>query len=93
MAAKPAYSKKDERYQDSPKQVKIREARNRARAEMEREGKVHKGDGMDVDHIHPLSKGGSTLEKNLRVITEHQNRAFKRFHHAWAGPVPRKKGD
>jgi 5-methylcytosine-specific restriction endonuclease McrA len=46
---------------------------------MAKEGKVHKGDGMDVDHIKPLDKGGSKLARsNLRVVTESANRSFKR---------------
>ena len=36
------------------------------------------GYGMDVDHKKPLSKGGSTSIKNLRVESEHSNRSFDR---------------
>ena len=45
-------------YDQKPAVKKARAARNKARAMMEREGKVHKGDGKDVDHKRPLSKGG-----------------------------------
>lgn len=41
-------------------------------------GKVHKGDGKDVDHIKPLSKGGSASDSNLRVVSAHANRSFAR---------------
>ena len=37
------------KYEDSPQQVKNRVARNKARAELMKEGKVSKGDGQDVD--------------------------------------------
>lgn len=45
---------------------------------MEKAGKVHKGDGKDVDHRTPLSKGGTTVPKNLRVVPAGQNRSFSR---------------
>ena len=41
-------------------------------------GKVSKGDGKDVDHAKPLSKGGSNNISNLRVKTKGANRSFKR---------------
>jgi hypothetical protein len=44
----------------------------------EKAGKARKGDGMDVDHIDPLSKGGKTTPGNLRVIPAHQNRSYPR---------------
>lgn len=43
-----------------------------------REGKVHKGDGKDVDHRVPLSKGGTDKRSNLRVRSAHDNRSFPR---------------
>lgn len=51
---------------------------NKARREMEKAGKVHKGDGKDVDHKQPLSKGGSTSRSNLRVVPASTNRSFSR---------------
>jgi hypothetical protein len=58
--------------------VKKREEQNKARALMEKAGKVHKGDGKDVDHKTPLSKGGQTTPKNLRVVPASRNRSFSR---------------
>ncbi len=52
---------------ESPERKKNRAKRNKARRQLEREGKVHKGDGKVVDHKKPLSKGGSTARSNLRV--------------------------
>lgn len=66
------------KYEDSPKQVKNREARNKARAEAEKAGTVHKGDGKEVDHVKPLSKGGSNEKSNQRVVPASENRSFKR---------------
>ena len=40
---------------------------------MEKLGLVKKGDGKHVDHIRPLSKGGSNGRKNLRVVSAKTN--------------------
>lgn len=65
-------------YEDTPEQVRNREARNRARHAMEKAGRVRKGDGRDVDHVKPLAKGGATSTSNLRVISVHRNRGYPR---------------
>ena len=84
MTTKRTY-KQATKYEDSPQQVKNREARNKARAELTKVGKVHKGDGKDVDHIKPLSKGGSPVDKsNLRAVPAGENRSFKRNGHKLA---------
>ena len=57
---------------------KKRAQRNKARRMLEREGVVHKGDGKDVDHKQPLSKGGSTVRSNLRVKDASSNRSYPR---------------
>jgi hypothetical protein len=75
---KPRPYKKEEKYEDSPEQVKNRVARNKARRQLMKAGKVHKGDGKDVDHTTPLSKGGLNTPSNLRVRTASQNRSFSR---------------
>lgn len=41
-------------------------------------GTAHKGDGKDVDHIKPLSKGGSNKASNTRVVPASENRSFSR---------------
>jgi hypothetical protein len=48
-------------------------ARNRARAKAEREGKVHKGDNKEVDHIGSHRKG-SLDHVPTRVISRTANR-------------------
>lgn len=72
------YKKEYKNYHSSPKQKKNRAARNAARRIMERDGAVSKGDGKDVDHKRPLSKGGSHKKSNLRVKPRSSNRSFPR---------------
>jgi len=72
------YRREYDNYQGKPEQLKNRAKRNFARAKMMAAGRVRKGDGKDVDHKQPLSKGGSTSKPNLRVTSVHANRAYKR---------------
>lgn len=72
------YKKEYREYQGTEEQKHNRALRNKARRQMEREGKVHKGDGKDVDHRHPLITGGSNDESNWRVQSKHNNRNFRR---------------
>jgi hypothetical protein len=75
---KPRPYKKEYEPYDGPEKVKKKRAvRNAARRIMMKAGKVHKGDGKDVDHVKPLSKGG-TNKTGLRVQTAHNNRSFAR---------------
>ena len=64
-------------YEDTPEQVKNRVDRNRARRKLLKEGKVHKGDGMDVAHVKAMDKGGSAKD-GVRVESASKNRSFKR---------------
>ena len=61
-----------------PNRVKDRAERNKARRMEEAAGNAHKGDGKDVDHKTPVSKGGKTVKSNLRVVPASQNRSFSR---------------
>ena len=72
------YKHEYETYQGLPKQKKLRAQRNAARNALMKKGLVHKGDGKDVDHIVPLSKGGKPGAGNLRVQSAHANRSFDR---------------
>ena len=66
-------------YTSKPAVKKKRAEQNAARREMAKAGLVHKGDGKDVDHKTPLSKGGApTSRSNLRVVPASQNRSFSR---------------
>ena len=78
MVVKRNYRKEYDNYQSKPEQIANRSERNQARAVMAKAGKVHKGDGKDVDHKKPLAKGGSNSTGNLRVQSKHANRSFAR---------------
>jgi hypothetical protein len=67
------YKKEYDNYHSKPEQKKNRAKRNKAR----RDCKCEKGDGMEVDHIVPLSKGGSNEKSNVRVVTQKTNRKKK----------------
>lgn len=64
---------KETAWEDSPAQVKRREARNAARRKAMKSGRVSKGDGKELDHIgyHPL---GSLRRVATRVTSRHANR-------------------
>ncbi len=70
------YRQEYDRYQGSEEQKKNRAKRNAARRKLEREGRVHKGDGKDVDHINGISAGNGS--SNLRVQDKSENRSFAR---------------
>ncbi len=64
---------KETAYENSPAQVKRREARNAARRRAMREGRVHKGDGMELDHVG-FHRTGSLRNVPTRVVSRHANR-------------------
>lgn len=66
-----------ETYQGTPEQIHKRSLRNQARRELEAEGVVHKGDGLDVDHKRPMRAGGGNARSNLRAISKHRNRSWE----------------
>jgi hypothetical protein len=72
------YKQEYENYQGTEASKQDRAQRNRARRMLEKKGVVHKGDGKDVDHKKPVSKGGATTRSNLRVKTASANRTFDR---------------
>lgn len=78
MATKRNYALEYKNYGGTEEQKKNRAERNKARRIMEDKGLVHKGDGKDVDHKTPISKGGRTTTGNLRVQTVSANRSFRR---------------
>lgn len=80
MPSSPGYKRDYKREYEVEDKIrrKQRAQRNAARRELEREGKVHKGDGKHVDHKNPLSKGGSNGRKNLRVRDGKSNASYHR---------------
>jgi len=71
------YGKEYAEYQGTEEQKKNRAKRNAARRQKVREGVAKKGDGMDVDHIIPLAKGGTNKKSNLRMAKASTNRSKK----------------
>ena len=71
------YKHEYQSYHAKPEQKKNRAQRNAARRELEREGRVHKGDGKDVDHKRPIRAGGSNAPSNLRVTSKGKNRGWR----------------
>lgn len=65
--------KKETKWEDSKAQVRRREARNKARAKAQRNGKVRKGDGKEVDHLG-FHRTGSLSNVPTRVVSRHANR-------------------
>ena len=65
-------------YHGTEKQKEARAQRNAARREAEREGKVSKGDGKDVDHKTPIRKGGTNADSNTRVVDKEDNRGWRK---------------
>ena len=72
-----------------------RAARGRARYEFDnpgKDGKVIKRKGKDIEHVKPLSKGGSDSLSNLRLESPSDNRSFYRnSDHTVKKNVSRKK--
>lgn len=64
---------KETAYENSPAQVKRREARNTARRKAIRAGKVHKGDAKELDHVG-YHRTGSLDHVAVRVVSRHANR-------------------
>ena len=64
------YKKEYREYHSKPEQRKNRSLRNQARRKMG----MKVGNGKEVDHKKPLSKGGSNAKTNLRVVSRKTNR-------------------
>jgi 5-methylcytosine-specific restriction endonuclease McrA len=68
------YRREYDMYHARAEQKKNRAKRNAARRAAARAGKVSKGDGKEVDHKRPLSRGGGNGKGNLRVTSRSANR-------------------
>lgn len=64
------YKKEYREYQGKPEQIHNRSLRNQARRKLG----LAKGDSREVDHIKPISKGGTNSRSNLRAISREVNR-------------------
>ena len=72
------YKTEYEKYHSRPEQIKNRTERTTARRQANAAGVTHKGDGKDLDHKVPLSKGGTSAKSNLRAVPKSTNRSFSR---------------
>lgn len=71
-------NKQENIYKRQPNQIKKRVQRNKARQDALEAGQVRKGDNKQVDHIKPLSKGGSNAKSNRRILSASANDSFPR---------------
>lgn len=71
------YKKEYRQYGSKPEQKKQRAMRNAARRKALRDGRVRKGDRLEVDHVRPLSRGGTNKPSNLRIVSRKNNRSRK----------------
>ena len=72
------YRREYDLYHSTAKQRHNRSLRTTLRRQAEQAGIVHKGDSKDLDHIQPLSHGGSNSMANARVVSAGRNRSFSR---------------
>jgi len=72
------YKRENELYNSRPEQRKARSERTIARNQAIADGRVSRGDGKDIDHRVPLSKGGTNSKSNQRVVSASSNRSFSR---------------
>ena len=68
--------KRERQLQSTPAELKKNAARKAARRKLEKQGKVRKGDGKDVDHKDGNPRNNAS--SNLRVRTPSSNRSFPR---------------
>lgn len=71
------YKREYAEYHGKPEQIAKRSARNSARRTMRKELGEAAIKGKDIDHIKPLSKGGSNDRSNLRVTSVAFNRGTR----------------
>jgi 5-methylcytosine-specific restriction endonuclease McrA len=72
------YKKEDAWDKEHPGRGKQRAERNKARAEMVKEGVISKHSKKQIDHIKPLSKGGGNTRSNMRALDAHKNESYHR---------------
>jgi hypothetical protein len=64
---------KENKWEDTPAQVKRRESRNKARRKALKKGTVHKGDKKELDHVG-FHRTGSLAKVPTKVVSKHANR-------------------
>jgi hypothetical protein len=73
---KPRPYKKEYQQQQERGEQPSRNARERARYAMDKKGVDRTG--KDIDHVIPLSKGGTNAPSNLKLKAPSKNRSFTR---------------
>lgn len=73
---KPRPYGKEYKQQQERGELPARMDRQRARNEMDKKGIDRKG--KDIDHVVPLSKGGTNAPSNLKLKKPSENRSFSR---------------
>lgn len=68
------YKKEYQQYGGTEEQKKRRAQRNAARRKAMREGKVSKGDNLEVDHLG-FNRRGKLDNSKVKVVTKKQNRS------------------
>ena len=69
------YTREYKRFQSSKKAKKDRAARNKARRQALKEGRVHRGDSKEIHHSDSNPRNNSP--SNLRVVSRTFNRSRK----------------
>lgn len=82
---KPRPYKKEYQQQLARGEKEARNARERARyaidktgADKNGNGKADRREGKDIDHVVPLSKGGTNSKSNLKIKSASANRSYSR---------------
>lgn len=70
------YKREYANYQGRPAQIRNRALRNAARRKMVKKHGKAKLRGKDVDHKHGIGRGNS--KGNLRILSKHKNRSYRR---------------
>ena len=65
------YKKEYRQFHGKPAEIAKRAERNKARSE----SGLKKGDGKEVHHKTPLSKGGSNAKSNFTILSRTTNRS------------------
>ena len=65
-------------YNARPEEKERRRDLGRTRYQLEKEGKVHVGDGKDVSHKVATSNGGSASRSNVKVEDRSSNRDWRK---------------
>lgn len=74
MAKARNYRDEYDSFQGKPEQKKRRAQRNAARRKAIKQGKAHKGDGMEVDHLG-FNRKGKLNNGKVKVVTKKANRS------------------